>query len=219
VAHSRTIINDDLYRYVLQHSRPISAEMQGLQADSEQHLYDQMRSTPEHAMSIAFFAKMINAKNIIEVGVFSGFVTLALAQQLPEASIIACDTNMQFVEIGEKYWHAAGVRERIDLRIAPAAETLDSLLADNKANQFDFIFIDADKPSYPEYYEKSLQLLRPGGVIAVDNTLFHGTVIEPDETSDSVRAIRKINKIILEDKRVDMIMLPVADGLTLAMKR
>ena len=220
MAHSRTIIDDKLYDYMLEHSRPVSQQMQKLQADSEQHVYDQMRSTPEHAMSLVFFAKMINAKNIIEIGVFSGFVTLALAQALPEAKIIACDTNMQFVDIGEKYWRSAGVREQIDLRIAPALETLDFLLKfGNMANKIDFIFIDADKANYSEYYEKSLQLLRPGGLIALDNTLFHGTVIDQGAPGDSVRGIRKINKIIAKDERVDMVMLPVSDGLTLVLKK
>ena len=218
---NRTIIDDELYAYLLAHSRPMSQAMAGLKLDSEQHLYDRnMRSAPESAALLVFLAKMINARRIIEVGVFSGFVTLALAEALPEAAIIALDSNQEFVDIGIKHWVNAGVRDRIDLRIAPALNSLDALLQDPAyKNSIDFIFIDADKGNYPEYYARALELVRPGGIIVLDNTLFHGTVIDPKAPGDAVRGIRKINTIVQQDDRVDMTMLPVADGITLLRKK
>ena len=163
--------------------------------------------------------RLINAKNIIEVGTFTGYFTLWMALNIPyDGKIIACDIEEKWSKVGRRYWEKANVDHKVDLRIAPAIESLRALLEDNHYNYFDFIFIDADKESYLDYYELALLLTKPGGVIAIDNVFWGGTVVNDTVTSEEVRVIRTLNKKIANDPRVNVSMLPIGDGLTLITK-
>jgi caffeoyl-CoA O-methyltransferase len=161
----------------------------------------------------------IGARRTIEVGVFTGYSTLITALALPNTGrIVACDINRQWTEIALRYWREAGVADKIDLRIGPAADTLDAMLAGGKGESYDFAFIDADKPGYDYYYERCLALLRPGGVIAIDNALWGGSVANSVKNSEDTQAIRALNDKISRDPRVEAYLAPVGDGVHLAWK-
>ncbi len=174
----------------------------------------------DQARCMTFLLRCLGARNTIEVGVFTGYSTLITALALPDAGhVVACDINREWTDIAQKYWREAGVHDKIDLRIAPAADTLDEILADGKSESFDFAFIDADKTGYDGYYERCLALLRPGGVIVVDNALWGGTVADPADRSEDTIAIRALNEKISRDPRVEAFLAPVGDGVHLAWKR
>lgn len=174
----------------------------------------------DQARCMTFLLRCLGARNTIEVGVFTGYSTLITALTLPDTGrIVACDINREWTEIALKYWREAGVDDKIDLRIAPAADTLDEILADGNGESFDFAFIDADKTGYDGYYERCLALLRPGGVIMVDNALWGGSVADSAERSDDTKAIRALNEKISRDSRVEAYLAPVGDGVHLAWKR
>jgi len=187
-----------------------------------------MQIPPEQGQFLAFLIKMINAKKIIEIGTYTGYSTLWFALSIPEnGKIITCDINTEWTNIARKFWEKAQVNSKIDLRIAPAKKTLDELINNGEANSFDFAFIDADKINYDDYYEKSLKLLHSGGIIAIDNVLLFGSVINKDCLSDELKerissndilAMQQLNKKIKEDNRIEISMLPLADGLTLVRK-
>jgi caffeoyl-CoA O-methyltransferase len=156
----------------------------------------------------------------VEVGVFTGYSALAVAEVLPpDGELVACDVSEEYTRVARRYWAEAGVENKIDLRIAPADETLAALLEDGQEGTFDFAFIDADKEAYDTYYEQCLSLLRPGGVVALDNMFRGGAVADPAPDDDSIRATQRLNEKIHEDERVTLSVLPLADGVTLAMKR
>ena len=162
----------------------------------------------------------LGARRTIEVGVFTGYSTLITALALPSTGrIVACDINRQWTKIALRYWREAGVADKIDLRIGPAADTLDTMLAGGKGESYDFAFIDADKPGYDYYYERCLALLRPGGVIAIDNALWGGSVANSAKNSEDTQAIRALNEKISRDPRVEAYLAPVGDGVHLAWKR
>ncbi len=162
----------------------------------------------------------LGARRTIEVGVFTGYSTLITALALPNTGrIVACDINRQWTNIALRYWREAGVADKIDLRIGPAADTLDAMLADGKGESYDFAFIDADKPGYDGYYERCLALLRPGGVIAIDNALWGGSVANSAKNSEDTQAVRALNEKISCDPRVEAYLAPVGDGVHLAWKR
>ncbi len=174
----------------------------------------------DQARFMTFLLRCLGARNTIEVGVFTGYSTLITALALPDAGrIVACDINRDWTEIALKYWREAGVDGKIDLRIAPAADTLDEILADGKSESFDFAFIDADKTGYDGYYERCLALLRPGGVIMIDNALWGGSVADSANRSEDTKAIRALNEKISRDPRVEAYLAPVGDGVHLAWKR
>ena len=174
----------------------------------------------DQARCMTFLLRCLGARNTIEVGVFTGYSTLITALALPDAGrIVACDINREWTEIALEYWREAGVDDKIDLRIAPAADTLDEILADGKGESFDFAFIDADKTGYDGYYERCLALLRPGGVIVIDNALWGGSVADSAECSQDTKAIRDLNEKISRDPRVEAYLVPVGDGVHLAWKR
>lgn len=162
----------------------------------------------------------MQAKNILEIGTLTGYSTLWMALALPsDGTITACDINEDCAAIARRHWQAAGIETKISLQLAPAVDTLDQLLSTGQANTFDFVYIDADKVNYGVYYEKSLQLLRTGGLIAIDNTLWMGQVINPEIQDEDTVAIRTLNQKIYQDQRVSMSLLASADGLTLALKQ
>jgi len=178
-----------------------------------------MQIAPEQGQFMALLAKSIGARRAIEIGVFTGYSALSVALALPaDGRLVACDISDENVKIGIPFWQRAGVADRIDVRIAPAADTLRALLAAGEAGGHDFVFIDADKTGYDTYYELALALLRPGGLVVIDNTLWGGAVARPAD-SDDTRALQALNAKVHHDERVDMVLLPFSDGVTLARKR
>jgi predicted O-methyltransferase YrrM len=179
-----------------------------------------MQIAPEQGQFMALLVRLLGATRGIEVGVFTGYSSLAVALAMPPAGrLIACDISEEYTAIARRYWAAAGVAGKIELRLAPALETLDALLAEGAAGRFDFGFIDADKGGYADYYERLLALLRPGGLVAVDNTLWGGDVADPANQDPDTLAIREFNEKLRTDERVDVSLVPIGDGLTLARKR
>jgi caffeoyl-CoA O-methyltransferase len=179
-----------------------------------------MQISPEQGQLMALLVRMLGARRCLEVGVFTGYSSLAVALALPpEGRVIACDISETFTRIAREFWDKAGVADKIELRLAPALETLETLLDQGQAGCFDFAFIDADKVNYGAYYERSLALLKPGGLIAVDNTLWSGRLSDPDAEDTDSLALAAFNKRLHEDQRVDISLIPIGDGLTLALKR
>jgi len=179
-----------------------------------------MQIAPEQGQFMAMLVKLLGARDCIEVGVFTGYSSLLVAAALPAGGrIVACDISESYTNVARTFWEEAGVTERIDLRIGPAMHTLAELLTTEGQNGFDFAFIDADKSQYDGYYESCLSLVRPGGVVAIDNTLWHGTVADPAVTDRDTEAIRVLNNKLHADERIDLSLLPIGDGLTLCRKR
>jgi len=179
-----------------------------------------MQVAPEQGQFMALLVELTGARRCLEIGVFTGYSALWVASALPpDGRLVACDVSAEWTAVARRYWEAAGVRERIDLRLAPALETLDGLLAAGAAGSFDLAFIDADKANYDAYYEACLELLRGGGLMLIDNVLWSGRVADPAVEDEDTAAIRALNGKIHTDQRVSISMLPVADGLTLALKR
>lgn len=194
--------------------------LQKLRQETATHPMSQMQIAPEQGQFMMLLVQLMGAKKALEVGVFTGYSSLAVALALPsDGKLIACDVSEDYTAMARRYWHLAGVDHKIDLRIAPALETLDSLLAEGQANTFDFAFIDADKSNYPGYYDRALELVRPGGLIAIDNVLWSGRVADPQEQDNRTQAIRAFNQKLHQDERIFLSMVTIADGLTLALKK
>lgn len=211
---------DELHEYLLSVSLREPDVMQRLRTETAEHPRSEMQIAPEQGQFLRFLVRLIGVRRSIEVGVFTGYSALAVAMELPPTgTLVACDVSEEYTGVARRYWVEAGVADRIDLRIAPAEETLSALLEDGQDGTFDFSFIDADKETYDTYYEQSLKLLRPGGVIALDNMFRGGRVTDPEVEEESVRAIQRLNEKLRDDERVHLSMLPLADGVTLAMKR
>lgn len=180
----------------------------------------EMQIAPEQGAFLALLTRLLPARRALEVGVFTGYSGLAVALALPEGgTLTACELSAEYARRAREYWEAAGVAGRIDLRLGPAFETLETLLADGAAGAYDLAFIDADKTGYDAYYEVCLELLRRGGVVAVDNTLWNGAVVDPSDRSEDTLAIRAFNEKLAADPRVDLALTTIGDGLTLARKR
>ena len=216
----RTLLADPaLYDYALAHTLREHPEQTALREATASHPLAMMQIAPEQGQFMALLAKAIGARRAIEIGVFTGYSALSVALALPaDGRLVACDISDENVKIGIPFWQRAGVADRIDVRIAPAADTLRALLAAGEAGGHDFVFIDADKTSYDTYYELALALLRPGGLVVIDNTLWGGAVARPAD-SDDTRALQALNAKVHHDERVDMVLLPFSDGVTLARKR
>jgi predicted O-methyltransferase YrrM len=213
-------LDDRLYEYLLAASLREHPVLVRLRAETAAHPKVNMQIAPEQGQFMALLVRLMGARRCIEVGVFTGYSSLAVALALPATGqLIACDVSEDYTATARRYWDEAGVAGRIELRIAPALDTLDSLLAVEGAGGFDFAFIDADKGAYGEYYERLLVLLRPGGLIAVDNTLWDGAVADPRNQEADTLAIRDFNEKLRDDTRVDLSLVPIGDGLTLARKR
>jgi len=210
---------DDLYRYLLSVSSRETEVLARLREETAGLQQASMQTSPEQGQLLALLVRLMGARRTLEVGVFTGYSTLWVAQALPpEGRVVACDVSEEWTAIARRYWREAGVDQKIDLRLAPAAETLAGLLDEGRSGHFDFAFIDADKANYRRYYEACLALLRPGGLVAVDNTLWHGDVLDPDDHSEDTRAIRAFNEAVRRDPRVALSLVPIGDGLTLACK-
>ena len=178
-----------------------------------------MQVSPEQGQYLALMARLIGARRTLEVGTFTGYSALVVAMALPEdGQIIACDINKEWTDIARRYWDEAGVAHKINLRLGPAVETLQALLAGGGKGTFDFAFIDADKSNYQSYFDSAVELIRPGGLIAVDNVLWHGRVIDPAEQDRDTLAVREFNRKLHIDARVEISLVPMGDGLTLARK-
>jgi predicted O-methyltransferase YrrM len=179
-----------------------------------------MQIAPEQGQLMAMLVKLMGARRCIEVGVFTGYSSLAVASALPEdGALLACDINEEWCVMARRYWEKAGVDRKIRLVLAPAKQTLDRELEAGQAGRYDFAFIDADKASYRDYYERCLALLRAGGLVAVDNTLWSGRVADPSVVDADTQALRQFNAFVGKDERVDLCLVPIADGLTLLRKR
>jgi predicted O-methyltransferase YrrM len=213
-------LDDRLYRYLVDHSVHEPEVLTALRHETAQHPMAQMQIAPEQGQFMALLVQLLGVKKALEVGVFTGYSALRVALALPpEGKLVACDVSEEYTAIARRYWEKAGVAAKIDLRIAPATETLNELIQAGETNSFDFAFIDADKSSYPTYYEQVLQLVRPGGLIALDNVLWSGQVADPAVQDRRTNTLRALNDTIHNDDRVVASLIPIADGLTLAMKK
>jgi len=213
-------LDDALYAYLLKNSLRETDVMRRLREETAKLPGSGMQIGPEQGQFMALLVELMGARRCLEVGTFTGYSALAVAQALPEdGRLVACDVNEKTAAVARRYWQEAGVAGKIDLRLAPAGETLDALLAEGAAGSFDFAFIDADKTNYDGYYEQALRLLRKGGLIAVDNVLWGGAVINSSHDDPDTKAIRALNAKIAADQRVSCSLLPLGDGLTLAIKR
>lgn len=213
-------LSEKLHDYLLSVSlreHPVLKELREETAKMENR---NMQISPEQGQFMQLLIQLMQARNIIEVGVFTGYSALAMALALPpDGRLVACDISKEWTDIGQKYWKRAGVRKKIDLRLAPAPETLEALSLSWQAGHYDLAFIDADKEHYDLYFEYCLKLLRPNGLILFDNTLWDGKVADPQFNDSETRAIRALNQKLYSDERVDISLIPIADGLTLVRKR
>jgi predicted O-methyltransferase YrrM len=210
----------DVYRYLLACSSREPAVLTRLRAATAPRPEAEMQISPEQGQFMALLVRLIGARNCIELGTYTGYSALAVALALPaDGRLIACDVNEEWTGIARQYWREAGVESRIDLRLQPALQTLDELLAHRGEGAFDFAFVDADKPSYVDYYERLLKLIRPGGLIAVDNTLVVAGAPIIHRDNASTRALRAFNDHVHNDERVDLAMIPIGEGLSLLRRR
>lgn len=212
-------LDQRLYDYLLSATLRETDLLAQLRYETAAHAQARMQISPEQGQFMALLVQLIGAKKTLEIGVFTGYSALVVAQALPEdGQVIACDVSEEYTAIALSYWQKANVARKIDLRIAPALDTLDGLIAAGESGTFDFAFVDADKSNYDNYYERALQLIRPGGLIAVDNTLWYGRVADPDVQDNRTKRIRALNEKVQGDKRVNMSLVPIGDGLLLAVK-
>ncbi|MEB3284723.1 MAG: class I SAM-dependent methyltransferase [Candidatus Sericytochromatia bacterium] len=218
---TRTLrMTDALYAYL---TGPISREtdlLRQLREETSRMPESMMQISPEQGQFLTILLKLMGARKALEIGVFTGYSSLVTALALPEDGLlVALDVSEEYTAIARKYWELANVSQRIDLRIAPALDSLEELLQAGASNSFDFIFIDADKSHYDAYYEQALCLLRPGGLVAIDNTLWSGRVLESDSPEQDTQAIMSLNVKMQADERIEFCLLPIGDGLSLAVKR
>ena len=206
--------------YIRAHSLREPPALAALRQENETRPRFNMQFTPESAQLLAMLLKLMGARRGLEVGSFTGYSGLAIALALPaDGKLICCDVSEEYTSVARRHWDKAGVGGKIELRLGPAKATLDALIAAGETGRFDFMLIDADKSGYDDYYERGLVLLRANGLIAIDNVLWGGAVAEPSGGGADTRALRALNNKIAKDERVDVSMLPLGDGLTVARKR
>jgi caffeoyl-CoA O-methyltransferase len=217
---NRTLqLDDALYEYILAHSLREHPAQIALREATRPHPLAGMQIGPEQGQFMALIVRMLGARCAIEIGVFTGYSALTVALALPgDGRLLACDVSEEYTRIGRPYWEAAGVADKIDLQLGPALATLDARLAAGAAGTYDFAFIDADKTGYDDYYERCLRLLRTGGVVTFDNMLWSGSVARPADSADTA-AQQALNDKLHHDERIDVSLVPIGDGLTLARKR
>jgi predicted O-methyltransferase YrrM len=213
-------ISEELAAYVVEYGTREPDVLARLREETEALPQHRMQIPPEQGAFLAILVELMGARRCIEVGTFTGYSSTAVALALPtDGRLICCDVSEEWTSVARKYWAEAGVGDKIDLRIGPAAETLDQLLEAGEEGAFDLAFVDADKSGYDGYYERLLRLVRPGGLIAFDNTLWGGAVLDQDTDDEDTRAIQALNAKLAGDERISICLLPVADGLTLARRR
>ena len=213
-------LTDPIYQYMNDVSLREAPVLRALREETAALTQRSMQIAPEQGQFMALLVRLLRARRCLEIGVFTGYSSLATALALPaDGRIVACDVSEEWTAIARRYWEQGGVAHKIDLHIAPATSTLDALLQTGQSGTFDLAFIDADKTNYLAYYERTLQLLRPGGLVLIDNTLWSGRVADPAVNDPDTVALRELNTALLRDERVDLSLLPVGDGLTLALKR
>lgn len=213
-------LSDPLYEYLLSVSLREPDVLTRLRRETARSPEAHMQISPEQGQLMALLIRLAQASKVLEIGVFTGYSSLTMALALPpEGKIVACDISEEWTSVAERYWKDAGVAGKIDLRLGPALKTLESLLEKGEAGTFDFAFIDADKRNYEKYYERTLQLVRKGGLITIDNVLWSGRVADPKNVEDSTETIRKFNRMLHNDQRIFLSLVPIGDGLTLAQKR
>ncbi len=206
--------------YVLDNSLREPEILVRLRAETAAMPNGNMQIPEEEGQLLQLLVRMTGTRRALEVGVFTGYSSLAVALAMPaDGMIVACDISDEYTQVARRYWSEAGVADRIELRIAPASESLDALLAEGATGTFDFAFIDADKTAYPGYYEQCLQLVRKGGLLLLDNMFMKGRVMDPAETDEGVVAVHSLNRFIHADQRVDQLLLPFSDGITIVLKR
>ncbi len=214
-----TPITNELSQYVRTITLREPEPLRRLREENENHPHASMQISPEQGQFLHLVARLAGARKTLEVGVFMGYSSAWVALALPPGGrLIACDTSEEYTGRARRTWREAGVEDRVDLRLAPALDTLNTIVADGQAGSFDFAFIDADKANYWNYYERALTLLRPGGLIAADNTLWHGRVIDAGDCDPDTEAVREFNRKLHADPRVAITLVPLGDGLTLACK-
>ena len=212
-------LSPQLYDYLLSVSLREPESLIQLREETAMHPMSRMQISPEQGQLMAFLVQLIAAKKTLDIGVFTGYSTLVVALALPEnGKVVACDVSKKYTDIAHNCWQKAGASHKIDLHVAPATKTLEKLIVAGEVNSFDFVFIDADKSNYDIYYEQALQLVRPGGLIAIDNVLWHGQVADPEIKDKITERIRTLNQKLYKDKRINLSLVPIADGLTLALK-
>ena len=213
-------LDDRLYDYLLAHSLREPEALARLRAETASHPKVNMQIAPEQGQFMQLLVRLLGVRRAIEVGVFTGYSSLAVALAMPaDGRLLACDISEEFTAIARRHWQSAGVADRIELVLAQALQTLDARLAAGESGLYDFAFIDADKSSYLAYYERLMNLVRPGGLIVVDNTLWGGEVANPRNRDEDTVALREFNDVLLADPRIDLSLLPLGDGLTLARRR
>jgi len=212
-------LSNELYAYLFENSVREPDILRRLREETAKDSMARMQIAPEQGQFMQLLVRLMGARRYLEIGVFTGYSSLAVALALPaDGRIVACDISDTWTKVARRYWAEAGVAEKIDLRLAPALQTLDGLIAAGAAGSFDFAFIDADKTSYRAYYERALTLIRVGGLIAVDNTLWEGRVADPKARDADTQAIRDFNRHLRDDRRVHLCLVPIGDGLSLALK-
>lgn len=218
---TRTLnVDDKLYDYLLTVSVREPRVLAELREETARLPEAGMQISPEQGQLMRLLVELMGARRCLEVGVFTGYSSTSVALSLPPGGkLVACDVSEEFTSVARRYWRRAGVEDRIELRLGPALATLDGLLAAGEKGRFDFAFIDADKDNYLAYYERCLELLRSGGLLAIDNVLWGGSVVDPEDSRSSTRAIRSINDVVSRDERVSISLVPIGDGLFLARKR
>lgn len=213
-------LDDGLYNYLLSVSLREPPLFARLRERTRNMPEAGMQISPEQGQFLQLLIKLTGARKTLEIGTFTGYSALSVASVLPaDGKLIACDVSDAFTSVGRPFWEEAGVADKIDLRIGPAVETLDDLIVQGETESFDFAFIDADKTNYENYYERCLQLIRSGGLIAIDNVLWDGAVADARDKSEDTEAIRRLNAKLKNDERIDLSLVPIGDGLTLAWKR
>jgi O-methyltransferase len=217
----RTIrLDDRTFEYLLAHSLREPPALAQLRAETASHPKANMQIAPEQGQFMQVLVRLMGARRAIEVGVFTGYSSLAVMLAMPpDGRLLALDVSPAYTAVARRHWQAAGVADRVELVIGPAKETLDARIAAGESGQYDFAFVDADKTGYLDYYERLLVLLRPGGLIVVDNTLWSGEVANPGNREEDTVALREFNDWLHKDPRIDLALLPVGDGLTLARRR
>ena len=213
-------LSDDVHAYLLEVGTREPAILRRLRDETATMPMARMQIAPEQGAFMALLVRLTGARRCVEVGTFTGYSSLAVALALPpDGQITCCDVSREWTDVARRYWTEAGVADRIDLRLGPALDTLDGLLAEDAAGSVDFAFLDADKENYAGYYQRLISLLRPGGLLAIDNVLWGGDVVRPEADDHDTQAIRALNALAHDDERVDLSMVPIADGLTLVRKR